>query len=501
MQPDGTFLATYYEFNIRAAVDGTFSTQLALPAGTYSAVARAVDAAGLRSANDATARFTETGNEGELPASTLVLPAAPSRTEADVTITGVATDNVAVSTLAVEVRDALGAYVQDDGTISAIVNDLPVTITAGALGTTAASWATSAGTRLPAGDYTVKLTVTDPAGNVRVVTTIASLSATSPVVTWTTPAPRVLNDERFVVAATVTDNVKVTSAKLRVTNSAGLFLQLNGTFATSPKDLPASIAGVGTASVTIGYDAGLVALGTYKATIIAIDDVKNTTTANRNVTVTNTLQIITKAVTSHTGFRTRKQSYVVGYTFRVAQPRIVTALGMFDVNGNGLNDNPDGVSAGLWRQSDRLLLGQASIRKNVVVDGGWFYANMAAPVTVQAGITYVVGVQSLSVGEGFADLGTVAWDPGVGVTGYASLAGVTFGYPSSQGTGSVCCGFPNMRFVEERGLSEISAAFGKDAQALRFQLYRLRQRLATCVRKRLSLLSDGSASQSGEALI
>lgn len=58
-----------------------------------------------------------------------------------------------------------------------------------------------------------------------------------------------------------------------------------------------------------------------------------------------------------------------------------------------------------------------------------------------------------------------------------------------------------MRFVEERGLSEISAAFGKDAQALRFQLYRLRQRLATCVRKRLSLLSDGTAGQSGEALI
>jgi RNA polymerase sigma factor (sigma-70 family) len=57
-----------------------------------------------------------------------------------------------------------------------------------------------------------------------------------------------------------------------------------------------------------------------------------------------------------------------------------------------------------------------------------------------------------------------------------------------------------MRFVEERGLSEISAAFGKDAQALRFQLYRLRQRLATCVRKRLSLLGDGAAAQGGEAL-
>ncbi len=455
LQPDGTFLATYYEFNIRAETNGSFSTQLALPAGTYSAVARAVDAAGLRSANDAAVRFTETGNEGELPTSTLVLPAAPLRTEADLTITGLATDNVAVSSIAVEVRDALGAYVQDDGTVSAVVNDLPVTITAGALGTPSAAWATSAGTRLPAGDYTIKLTVRDPAGNVRLETTVAWLLATSPVVTWTTPGLRILNDERFVVAATVNDNVKVTSAKLRVTNSAGLFLQVNGTFAASPKDLPATITGVGTANVLVGYDAAFLALGTYKATIIATDDVKNTTTANRNVTVANTQQIVTKAVTSHSGFRTRKQSYVVGYTFRVAQPRTVTALGMFDVNGNGLNDNPDAVSAGLWRQSDRLLLGQASIRKNVTVDGGWFYANMAAPVTLQPGVTYVVGVQALSVGEGFADLGTVAWDPGVSVTGYATLTGVTFGYPATQGTGTVCCGFPNMRFVEERSTSPV----------------------------------------------
>lgn len=53
-----------------------------------------------------------------------------------------------------------------------------------------------------------------------------------------------------------------------------------------------------------------------------------------------------------------------------------------------------------------------------------------------------------------------------------------------------------MRFVEERGLSELSAELGKDAQALRFQLYRLRQRLAQCVRKRLSLLPE-----QGEALL
>ncbi len=458
LQPDGTFSVTYYEFYIRAAVDGTFSTQLALPAGVYSAVARAVDAAGLRSANDATVRFTETGNEGELPGSSLVLPPAPLRTEADLTISGVATDNVAVSTVTVEVRDSTGAYVQDDGTISTVVNDLPIAITAGALGTVSASWATSAGTRLPTGDYTIRLTVTDPAGNTRVVTTIASLSATSPVVTWTTPALRVLNDERFVVAATVTDNVKVATTKLRVTNAAGLFLQTNGTFATSPKDLPAVITGVGTAAVTVGYDSGLLlAAGAYKATIIATDDVKNTTTANRNVTVANTQQFITKAITSHSGFRVRKQSYVTGYTFRVAQARTVSALGMFDVNGNGINDNPDAVSAGLWRQSDRLLLGQASIRKNVAVDAGWFYANMATPVTLQPGVTYVVGVQSLSVGEGFADLGTVAWDPGVSVTGYAYLSGVTFGYPTTQGTNSVCCGFPNLRFVEERSTSPVVA--------------------------------------------
>jgi RNA polymerase sigma-70 factor (ECF subfamily) len=56
-----------------------------------------------------------------------------------------------------------------------------------------------------------------------------------------------------------------------------------------------------------------------------------------------------------------------------------------------------------------------------------------------------------------------------------------------------------MRFVEERGLHEISSAIGKDAQALRFQLYRLRQRLAVCVRKRLALM-PARAGGAGEAL-
>jgi RNA polymerase sigma-70 factor (ECF subfamily) len=44
-----------------------------------------------------------------------------------------------------------------------------------------------------------------------------------------------------------------------------------------------------------------------------------------------------------------------------------------------------------------------------------------------------------------------------------------------------------MRFVQELPLASIGAQLGREAEAARLFLYRIRQRLADCVKKRLSL--------------
>jgi DNA-directed RNA polymerase specialized sigma24 family protein len=44
-----------------------------------------------------------------------------------------------------------------------------------------------------------------------------------------------------------------------------------------------------------------------------------------------------------------------------------------------------------------------------------------------------------------------------------------------------------LRFVEERPLKDVGAALARDGEAARLFLFRLRQRLADCVRRRLAL--------------
>ena len=168
LQPDGSFGAYTYQ-TVNARSDGSFALDLTLPADIYTVYATAVDIAGRTSATTTLVKFTMSGLEGQLPTSSIVVSPTRATTESAVSITGTATDNESVASLTVQVFDTAGRYVQDDGSLSTTVNDLPLTLTAGALGSTSVSWSVDVGRRLPAGTYTVRIAAVGPVGRSELV--------------------------------------------------------------------------------------------------------------------------------------------------------------------------------------------------------------------------------------------------------------------------------------------------------------------------------------------
>jgi len=79
-----------------------------------------------------------------------------------------------------------------------------------------------------------------------------------------------------------------------------------------------------------------------------------------------------------------------GYDFTVGSTSLsVTALGMWDQNGNGLTNSH---TIGLWDISGNLLA-QAIVSSGTInpLTGSFRYVTLATPVTLLAGSTYVLG--------------------------------------------------------------------------------------------------------------
>ena len=334
VQPGGLLGAMRYEFSTPAKLNGAFDLDVVVPAGgTYTADAKAIDKGRNVSIAATTRTFIVSNVDGVRPDSTLVVPSAGVPEEVAATITGSATDNVGVAAVRVRITNSAGLYIQDDFSLSAAVNDLPVTT--GALGATPVVWSVNAGSQMPAGVHTVEVVVTDTSNNLSLAKTAA-----------------------FTVVA-------------------------------------------------------------------------------------GTTQIA--AVTSYGGFTAKLGNYTMGSTFTVDTATSVTALGIFDGNANGTFDNATDTPAGLWRQSDLALLGSVTVLKTAPSDGGWFYGALATPVTLQPGIVYVVASLVSSTGEPYGTGGTVTTDANYNFAGRAYLAGTVLTYPTSQSV-SVGYGVPNLKF-------------------------------------------------------
>ena len=277
VQADGSLAAARYEFKPVVKADGSFDLDAVIPPGSYIAEARAVDTLGNVSVNSTTRSFTFPAADVTSPATTVVVPASVTPGSA-VTATGSASDDLAVASIRARVTDSAGLYLQNDFTLAAVVNDLPITAVVPAM---VVGWSVSLGSTLPVGSYTVEIQVADSSGN----------------------------------TATKTATLAVTA-------------------------VAASTAGI------IGYN----------------------------------------------GFTPKTGNYTMGATFTVDTPSSVTAIGIFDTNGNGTFDNAADTPAGLWRQSDKALLGQVTVAKTTSSEGGWFYGNLATPVALTPGTVYVIGL-------------------------------------------------------------------------------------------------------------
>ncbi|HEY4283411.1 MAG TPA: DUF4082 domain-containing protein [Chthoniobacterales bacterium] len=80
---------------------------------------------------------------------------------------------------------------------------------------------------------------------------------------------------------------------------------------------------------------------------------------------------------------------IAGFDFTVDQTLLVTALGMWDQSQNGFTNSHH---VGLWDSTGNLLA-QVQISPGTVdsLSGAFRYVSLATPVTLNAGMTYILG--------------------------------------------------------------------------------------------------------------
>lgn len=175
VQADSSLAAAAYEFT-KAAAANAFTIDITMPAGNYTASAKAVDVVGFVSSAWATRAFVNSGVEAIKPQTTVVVPTPDAPTESNVRVSGRASDNVSLTAIRVRARNAAGAYVQTNGTLGAAVANLTATLSP-ALPAPATDWYVDLGALLPADTYTVEVKLTDASGNVQTVTASLVVSA------------------------------------------------------------------------------------------------------------------------------------------------------------------------------------------------------------------------------------------------------------------------------------------------------------------------------------
>lgn len=265
----------------------------------------------------------------------------------------------------------------------------------------------------------------------------------NPTLTVTGPAATVTFGQDAAVTGSAVDNGQVAQIGVQVRNAAGDYLQADGSFAAAVHDRAVSTTGLGTGSATFSSAIGQLAPGSYTATVSAVDGVGNPASATQSfqVVVPSTLG---RAITAYSGFSTQDSDGTVGYTFRVAQATQVSAIGIFDGNGDGRLNNNASAGVGLWQQSNQALLASTLVPNNAVAENGWFYGNLAAPITLQPNVVYVVGYQTFKKGEKFGNNGSITTAAPITYLQRASRSGSGLGYPSSQGAGTGY-GVPNLK--------------------------------------------------------
>lgn len=186
LQDDGSFATTPNTLAITETGGASGTAHLtwerslgtSLPIAAYTVAATVTDTSG-NSTNLAAAFAVDALPDTLVPTVSLLSPDTDLATSDGVVISGLATDDVAVTEVTVQWRNGAGQYLQDNlTTYATTVNDLPVTVLG--MGTVEAQYDVDAGTQ-PAGAYTVRVTAADPSGNRKVVNRSVTIADTSTV--------------------------------------------------------------------------------------------------------------------------------------------------------------------------------------------------------------------------------------------------------------------------------------------------------------------------------
>jgi hypothetical protein len=155
------------------------------------------------------------------------------------------------------------------------------------------------------------------------------------------------------------------------------------------------------------------------------------------------------ALAAHTPGQLGSSSVYAGWQFSVDQVQVIGELGIGDGNRNGVIDNAGATTAGLWDQATRELLATVDIPPSAPVENGFAYAELATPVTVQPGRTYIIAAE-LS-GEPYTQSGgSTTTAPGVTIVGYAIKWGTAQSFPWALGRTTDRYIGPSFRFLGSR---------------------------------------------------
>ncbi|MFZ2501541.1 MAG: LamG-like jellyroll fold domain-containing protein, partial [Nocardioides sp.] len=284
------------------------------------------------------------------PTTTIAGPSTSVTVGTPVALTGESSDNVAVTSVGVSVRNSAGAYVQANGSLGTAAATLPVTVTGGAMNSALVTWSVALDS-LPVGSYTATATARDAAGRTASATTSITVDTTpdttKPTTTILGPGASVSVTENFVISGTASDNVAVSDVEVQLRNAAGNYLQDDlTTFAVASNALPATVTGLGSGTVSYDINTGKRAAGDYTVRVTATDPSGNQKTGTLAVTVSPTAA-----------------STTVIYDMNEA----ANATTMVDTGGNGLNG----------------VINQAGLDTGVVVLGAtaysWAYTGPIAP--------------------------------------------------------------------------------------------------------------------------
>ncbi len=134
---------------------------------------------------------------------------------------------------------------------------------------------------------------------------------------------------------------------------------------------------------------------------------------------TSTAQAQVAAITlTEAGPSFESAPYTLGFAFSVAQDLRLTALGVYDHGGDGLDA---AAQVGLWLDggNDALLLADVPGGDNAALQGLFRWAPVA-PIVLQAGVVYLVGAYldgGTATSFGIGSTGTATVDPRIQLLG------------------------------------------------------------------------------------